>query len=66
MAGESYNLGGDIVVKVEGSPVNSSERLRELVAEKKPGDTISVEILRGEDRQTLQIKLGRQPPTPRE
>jgi S1-C subfamily serine protease len=66
VAGESYNLGGDIIVKVEGSAVNSSERLRELVAEKKPGDTISVEILRGEDRQTLHIKLGRQPPTPQE
>jgi S1-C subfamily serine protease len=66
VAGESYNLGGDIIVKVEGSAVNSSERLRELVAEKKPGDTISVEILRGEDRRTLDIKLGRQPPTPQE
>ena len=66
VAGESYNLGGDIVVKVEGSAVNSSERLRELVAEKKPGDTISVEILRGEERRTLDIKLGRQPPTPQE
>jgi putative serine protease PepD len=66
VAGESYNLGGDIIVKVEGSAVNSTERLRELVAEKKPGDTISVEILRGEDRRSLDIKLGRQPPTPEE
>jgi S1-C subfamily serine protease len=66
VAGESYNLGGDIIVKVEGSAVNSTERLRELVAEKKPGDTISVEILRGEDRRSLDIKLGRQPPTPQE
>jgi S1-C subfamily serine protease len=66
VAGESYNLGGDIIVKVEGAAVNSSERLRELVAEKKPGDTISVEILRDEDRRTLHIKLGRQPPTPQE
>jgi S1-C subfamily serine protease len=66
VAGESYNLGGDIIVKVEGAAVNSSERLRELVAEKKPGDTILVEILRDEDRRTLHIKLGRQPPTPQE
>jgi S1-C subfamily serine protease len=66
VAGESYNLGGDIIVKVDGSAVNSTERLRELVAEKKPGDTISVEILRGEDRRNLDIKLGRQPPTPQE
>jgi serine protease Do len=66
VAGECYNLGGDVFVKVEGSKVNSTERLRELVAEKKPGDTISVEILRGEDKRSLHIKLGRQPPTPRE
>ncbi len=66
VAGESYILGGDILVKAEGSAVNSTERLRELVAEKKPGDTISVEILRDEDRRTLHIKLGRQPPPPQE
>jgi S1-C subfamily serine protease len=66
VSGESYKLDGDIIVKVNGSAVSSTERLRELVAEKKPGDTIELEIYRGENRQTLRIKLGRPPPTPQE
>jgi S1-C subfamily serine protease len=66
VAGESYNLGGDIIVKVDGSNVSSTEQLRELVAQKKPGDKVDLEIYRGEDKQTISVKLGRQPPTPQE
>ena len=66
VAGESYNLGGDIIVKVDGSNVSSTEQLRELVAQKKPGDKVELEIYRGEDKQTISVKLGRQPPTPQE
>jgi S1-C subfamily serine protease len=66
VAGESYNVGGDIIVKADGTEVTSAERLRELVADRKPGDKLELEIYRGEDKQTIQIKLGRQPPLPQE
>jgi S1-C subfamily serine protease len=66
LAGESYMLGGDIIVKVDGVELTSTQGLREVVSRKEPGDTVSVEIYRGDDRRTLRIKLGRQPPTPQE
>jgi S1-C subfamily serine protease len=66
VAGETYMLGGDIIVKADGVEVTSTERLREVVSRKEPGDTIDVEIYRGEDKRTLEIKLGRQPPSPQE
>ena len=65
IAGNDYVLGGDILVKADGVPVASIERLRDLVADKQPGDTMKLEIYRGEKKMTLSVKLGRQPSSPR-
>jgi serine protease Do len=66
VAGESYQLGGDLIVKAGGQNVTSTERLREIVSEHKPGDTLSVEYYRGSERRTADVKLGRQSPPPQE
>ena len=36
VAGESYMVGGDIVVKADGADLTSNERLREIVAARSP------------------------------
>lgn len=59
--GESWPAGGDVIVKVDGRPVPSVERLVDLIASKKPGDKIDVEVVRGTSRIHLNVKLGRQP-----
>ncbi len=64
VAGESYLVGGDIVVKADGTGLTSNEQLREIVSGKEPGDQVELEIYRGQDRKTVEIKLGRQPPSP--
>jgi S1-C subfamily serine protease len=66
VAGESYQLGGDLIVKAGGVPVTSTERLREVVTEHKPGDTLAIEYYRGSEQRTANVKLGRQPPSPQE
>jgi S1-C subfamily serine protease len=66
VAGESYQLGGDLIVKAGGVPVSSTERLREIVSEHKPGDTLAIEYYRGSEQRTANVKLGRQPPSPQE
>jgi S1-C subfamily serine protease len=63
LAGETYELGGDIIVQAGGSPVASLDRLRDIVATKKPGDNLSFVIYRGNTRKSLEVKLGRQPAT---
>jgi S1-C subfamily serine protease len=64
--GESYQLGGDVITKADGMSVATTERLREIVAAHKPGDSLSVEFWRRGEPQSLQteIKLGRQSPLP--
>jgi S1-C subfamily serine protease len=61
VAGESWPAGGDVIVKADGQPVSTIERLVDLIATKKPGDTIELEIVRGTKRMSLSVTLGRQP-----
>ena len=61
VAGESYVLGGDIIVEIDGREVGGFDALRSALSTREPGDTIDVELYRGEDRKTLEVKLGRQP-----
>ena len=61
VAGESYVLGGDVIVKVDGVVVTTVERLRSVLDEKQPGERVALEIIRDGRRQTLTVKLGRQP-----
>ncbi len=66
LAGESYQLGGDLIVKADGMNVPTTERLREIISQHRPGDTVSIEFFRGSERQTVDVKLGRQSPPPLE
>jgi S1-C subfamily serine protease len=61
VAGDTWPLGGDIIVKANGLPVGSVDMLRQIVAQKNPGDTIALTVVRGDKTMTLNVKLGRQP-----
>jgi S1-C subfamily serine protease len=61
VGGESWRLGGDIIVAVEGEPVRTPERLRSVLARKRPGDEIDVEVYRADRRLRVTVKLGRAP-----
>ncbi|MBI4173001.1 MAG: trypsin-like peptidase domain-containing protein [Actinobacteria bacterium] len=64
VAGESYTLGGDVIVAADGKQLDTLEELRAVLATRKPGDEISLEIYRGEKRLTLRVELGLQPASP--
>ncbi|HEU6444222.1 MAG TPA: trypsin-like peptidase domain-containing protein [Gaiellaceae bacterium] len=62
--GQSYLLGGDFIVEIDGKPVSASQDLRQAIMGKKVGDTITIEAYRGDERRSFDVKLGRQPATP--
>ncbi|MBA3476608.1 MAG: trypsin-like peptidase domain-containing protein [Actinobacteria bacterium] len=64
VAGEGYTLGGDLIVAVAGKRVASLEELRDVLADHKPGETVTLQIYRGNRQQTLDVTLGRQPISP--
>ena len=59
--GETWPAGGDLIVSVDGQPVPTIERLIDVIASKKPGDKIDVQVVRGTSRIHVAVKLGRQP-----
>ena len=64
--GESWRLGGDIIVRADGRPVATREALREVVARKSPGDKIVLELYRGGATETIAVtvRLGKAPAAP--
>jgi S1-C subfamily serine protease len=59
--GTSYPLGGDIIVAVDGKAVATFEQLRDAIAQKKPGDSLSIQLYRHGQKMTVHVKLGNAP-----
>ena len=64
VAGESWPLGGDIIVQADGVATPTVNKLSDVIANHKPGDTIELVVYRGNTRQTIEVKLGRQRSSP--
>jgi len=66
LSGSKVAVGGDIVVGVDGKPIASAEDLSNLIASKKPGDTITVEVRRangkgGYEPKSIKVTLAGRP-----
>jgi S1-C subfamily serine protease len=59
--GSTYRQGGDVITKVGDSTVTDSDDLAGAVARYKPGDTVPIEVHRGDKVQQIQVKLGERP-----
>ena len=56
--------GGDVIVAVEGRPIEDASDLTNLVALRDPGDEVTVEVLRGGERREVTVTLGERPQRP--
>jgi S1-C subfamily serine protease len=65
VAGQTYTLGGDIIVGIDGESVSSVEELRDAIAEHEPGQKVRLTVLRGDKRTSVTVTLGRQPSSPK-
>ena len=64
IAGESFRIGGDVIVAAAGKDVSSIDELRDVIAARKPGEKIQLKIYRGDAVKTVTVTLGRQPASP--
>src|SRR2546429_13138 len=64
VSGESWPIGGDLIVSADGVALSSIDQLRDLIAAKQPGQSLSLVVYRGTKKLTLGVKLGRQPSSP--
>jgi S1-C subfamily serine protease len=59
--GQSYKVGGDIIVAADGQPVSTFEQLRDAISRKKPGDSMKLDIYRNGSKKSVTVKLGQRP-----
>jgi S1-C subfamily serine protease len=52
---------GDLIVALDGEPVRTADDVVAAVAGKQPGDTIELQLYRGDDERTVRVKLGERP-----
>jgi len=57
---------GDILVSIEGKPVSGTMEMLNLVAQLTPGNKAKITVLRNNQEPTLQILIGKRPPSRRE
>jgi S1-C subfamily serine protease len=53
--------GGDVITKIDGRTVDEETDLGIIIANKRPGETVTLEVLRDGDRRTLEVKLAERP-----
>ncbi len=59
--GETYVLGGDVITKANGKPIESADELRDVVNTQKPGDKLALEVKREDTTKVVKVELGRRP-----
>jgi S1-C subfamily serine protease len=51
-------LGGDLIVAIDGQPVQDQQDLADLMNKHRAGDTVTVTIYRGQRRMQVRVTLG--------
>ena len=59
--GEPVARGGDVIVAVDGTAVRSADDVVRVVADRLPGQTVELTILRDGRRRNVQVRLGTRP-----
>ena len=52
---------GDVIVGVDGTPVERTGQLQRLVATRRPGDTVTLDVIRSGDRRQIRVRLAEAP-----
>lgn len=59
--GQRVITGGDVILSVDGTDVVADSDLPTLISSYKPGDTVTLSVLRGGQTHDVDVKLGRRP-----
>jgi S1-C subfamily serine protease len=59
--GEGLAAGGDLIVEVDGRKVGDPDDVSAAIGKKQPGDTVRITVYRGNDKKTVEVKLGKRP-----
>jgi serine protease Do len=59
--GQDVKAGGDVIVSVDGQKVVAESDLAQAIADKSPGDSVTLEVLRDGQVEEVEVELGDRP-----
>ena len=59
--GAQIDIGGDVIIAVDGNRLERESDLAELISRQRPGQTVDVEVIRDGERQTVEVELEPRP-----
>ena len=59
--GRRYRAGGDVIVAIGGRPIRRDSDVSRLLTAYSPGDTVTVQVVRGQSRREVRVKLQARP-----
>ena len=59
--GVPLRTGGDVITKLDGQPLTSMDQLAAAIAQKQPGDTATLTVVRNGTAQDITVTLGNRP-----
>ena len=59
--GQQFTVGGDVIIAADGQPITSADELIAFLAQKKPGDKVTLTIERGGKTQDVTVTLAERP-----
>ena len=59
--GAQISTGGDVIVAVDGDEIEHDSDLAELISRRRPGQTVTLEIIRDGERQEIEVELEPRP-----
>ncbi|MGN6380942.1 MAG: S1C family serine protease [Gaiellales bacterium] len=57
MSGTTYELGGDVIVALDGKPISQSTQLADAISARKPGQKVTLTIIRDGKQQDVSVTL---------
>jgi S1-C subfamily serine protease len=59
-----YRVGGDVILDIDGEQIVGPDDLAKVIADREPGDTVTVTVLRDNQREEIELTLGKRPDDP--
>jgi putative serine protease PepD len=56
--------GGDLIVAVDGKPITAPDDVATAIAQRQPGDQVTIVVIRDGSRTSVEVTLGTRPQTP--
>ena len=58
---QEVDAGGDVIVAVDGEPIDAEADLPRLISLAEPGDVVTLDIIRDGDEEQIEVELGERP-----